>query len=109
MPAPIKIKDKETTSHTYLGNIITSEGGTKEDIHSRLGKARRVSREMNNIWRSTQYSTNTKLKLYQNCVVSTLLDTDQNAGGLQRHVFLSYDPSIQHASTKYFGYSGQKR
>jgi hypothetical protein len=53
--------------------IITSEGGTKEDIHSRLGKARRGFRDMNNIWRSTQYSTNTKLKLHQSCVVPTLL------------------------------------
>jgi hypothetical protein len=28
---------------------------------------------MNNIWRSTQYTNNTKLKLYQSCVVPTLL------------------------------------
>ena len=28
---------------------------------------------MGNIWRSAQYSTKTKLKLYQSCVVSTLL------------------------------------
>jgi hypothetical protein len=74
-----KIKDEElrlTNNFTYLGSIIISEGGTKEDIHSRLGKARRVFRvfrEMNNIWRSTQYNTNTKLKLHQSCVVSILL------------------------------------
>jgi hypothetical protein len=52
IPAPIKIKDEElrqTNNFTYLGSIITSEGGTKEDIHSRLGKASRVFREMNNI------------------------------------------------------------
>jgi hypothetical protein len=67
MPAPMR------NNFTYLGSIITSEGDTKEDIHSRLGKARGVSREMNNIWKSTQYSTNTKLKLYQSCVVSSLL------------------------------------
>jgi hypothetical protein len=76
MSAAIQIKDEElyqTNNFTYPGSIITSEDGTKEDIHSRLGKARRVAREMNNIWRSTQYSTNTKLKLYQSCVVSTLL------------------------------------
>jgi hypothetical protein len=29
--------------------------------------------EMDNIWRSTQYSTNTKLKLYQSGVVSNLI------------------------------------
>jgi hypothetical protein len=76
MSAPVKIKDEElrqTNKFTYLGSIITSEGSTKEDIHRRLGKARRVFREMNNIWRSTQYSTTTKRKLYQSFVVSTLL------------------------------------
>lgn len=52
---------------------ITPEGGTKKDIYSRLGKARKVFRDMNNIWRSIQHSTNTKQKLYQSCVVSTLL------------------------------------
>lgn len=54
-------------------SFITPEGGTKKDIYSRLGKARKVYRDMNNIWRSIQHSTNTKQKLYQSCVVSTLL------------------------------------
>lgn len=72
----VKIRDEElhqTDNFTYLRSIITPEGGTKEDIHSRLGKAKRVLRDMNNIWRSAQYSTSTNLKLYQSCVVSTLL------------------------------------
>lgn len=54
-------------------SFITPEGGTKKDIYSRLGKARKVFRDMNNIWRSIQHSTNTKQKRYQSCVVSTLL------------------------------------
>ena len=75
-PAPVKVNGTEirqADKFTYLGSIIKPEGGTKEDIHSRLGKARNVFREMNNVWRSTQYSTNTKLKLYQSCVLSKLL------------------------------------
>lgn len=75
-PAPVKANGtdlQQTNQFTYLGSIIKLEGGTKEDIHCRLGKARSVFREMNNVWRSTQYSTNTKLKLYRSCVVSTLL------------------------------------
>ena len=64
----IKFDTFLSNEFTYLGSIIKPEGGTKEDIHSRLGKARRVFREMNNVWRSTQYSVNTKLKLYQSCV-----------------------------------------
>ena len=75
-PAPVKVRGEDlcqTVKFTYLGSIIKPEGGTKEDIQSRLGKARRVFKEMNNIWRSTQYCISTKLKLYQSCVVSTLL------------------------------------
>ena len=75
-PAPVQVNGedlRQTDSFTYLGSIIKPEGGTKEDIHSRLSKARSVFRGMSNVWRSTQYSTNTKLKLYQSCVVSTLL------------------------------------
>jgi len=75
-PAPIKVNGTDlhqTDSFTYLGSVIRPEGGTKEDIRSRLGKARSVFRNMNNVWRSTQYGTNTKLKLYQSCVLSVLL------------------------------------
>ncbi|XP_061196599.1 uncharacterized protein LOC133204872 [Saccostrea echinata] len=64
---------RQTDNFIHLGGIIKPEGDTKEDIHSRLGRARGVIREMNNIWRSAKYSTSTKLKLYQSCVISTLL------------------------------------
>ena len=63
----------QTDSFTYLGSIIRPGGGTKEDIQGRLSKAWSVFRGMTNIWRSTQYNVKTKLKLYQSCVVSTLL------------------------------------
>lgn len=75
-PEPVKVNGEnlcQADRFTYLGSIITPEGGTKDDIHSRLGKARSVFRGMNNIWRSAQYSIKTKLKLYQSCVISTLL------------------------------------
>ena len=43
-----------------------------EDICNRQGKALSASRSMN-VWRPGQYSTNTKLKLYKSCIISTLL------------------------------------
>jgi hypothetical protein len=51
MPTPIKVnvKNEELNNITYPGSIITSKGGTKEDIHSRLGKTRCVFREINNL------------------------------------------------------------
>ena len=75
-PDPVTVNGvdlPQTCKFTYLGSNITPEGGTNEDIRSRMGKARNTFREMNNVWRSAQYNTNTKLKLYQSCVVSTLL------------------------------------
>ena len=75
-PAPVKVNGtdlRQTDKFTYLGSIIKPEGGTKEDIYSRLGKARNAFKEMSKVWRSTQYSTKTKLRLYQSCVISTLL------------------------------------
>ena len=32
---------------TYLGSIVRQDGGTKEDIQSRLSKARNVFRSLN--------------------------------------------------------------
>ena len=64
---------QQTEKFTYLGSIIRPEGGTKEDINNRLGKARAAFRNMDKIWRSTQFNKKTKLKLYQSCIVSTLL------------------------------------
>ena len=75
-PTPVKVNGidlKQTDKFTYLGSIIKPEGGTKEDINNRLGKARSVFRDMSNVWRSSQYYTSTKLKLYKSCVVSVLL------------------------------------
>jgi hypothetical protein len=65
----------ETSSEqiTYLGSIVCKDGGAREDIQSRVSKARNIFRTMNNIWKSQQYSKHTKLRLYQSCVLSTLL------------------------------------
>ena len=53
MPNPVKVNgtDLQQTNKltTYLGSIIKPECGTKEDIYSRLSKARTAFREMNNI------------------------------------------------------------
>ena len=72
MNSPVLVKVNvaglsQTVKFTYLGTVIRSEGGTEEDIRNRFGKA------MSNVWRSTLFGTNTNLKLYQSCVVSTIL------------------------------------
>ena len=75
-PLPIQANGEDlpiTEEFTYLGSTVRHDGGAGKDIKNRLNKARNALRMLNNIWRSQQYSTKTKLKLYQSCVLSTLL------------------------------------
>ncbi|RXN04778.1 endonuclease-reverse transcriptase [Labeo rohita] len=75
-PAPVKVDGKElptTKSFTYLGSIVRQDGGAGNDIQSRLNKARTVFMTLNNVWRSSQNSVHTKLRIYQSCVLSALL------------------------------------
>ena len=58
-----------TNSFTYLGSIVTSEGGAEEDIKARLGTFTRLK----NIWKSTSISRKTKMRLYNCCVLPVLL------------------------------------
>ena len=61
-----------TEIFTYLGSTVRNDGGAGNDMN-RLNKARNVFRTLNNVWKSSQYSKPTKIKLYQSCVLSTLL------------------------------------
>ena len=74
-PAPVKIDDDPlpyTEQFTYLDGTIRQNGGPGSDISDRIGKARNAFRMLNPVWKSQQYKTHTKLKLYKSCVLSTL-------------------------------------
>ena len=67
-------RDLPTTKEwTYLGSTVRHEGRTNSDIRNGFNKARNTLRMLNNVWKSSQYSTKTKLRLYQSCTVFTLL------------------------------------
>ena len=75
-PSPVTVNGEDlstTEEFTYLGSTVRHDGGAGSDIKNRLSKARNAFRMMNNVWKSSQYSTKTKLRLYQTCVISTLL------------------------------------
>ena len=75
-PAPIKVGGQDlhnTATFTYLGSLISQTGGTSNDICSRLNKARYTFNNLNVIWSSAQYSKETKLSIYQSCVLPILL------------------------------------
>ena len=73
---PIKLGDevlRYVDRFTYLGSVFTKGGGADEDINRRLSQASTAFRMLEPVWRSSQYSCITKVKLYQSCVVSVLL------------------------------------
>ena len=68
----------ETSKFTYLGGVVTTQGGGGDDITCRIGKARTAFRKLNRIWKSkSNYSilTMTKVHLYNSLVKSLKLRT----------------------------------
>ena len=75
-PAPEKVEEDPlpyTDQFTYLGSTVRHDGGAGSDIINRIGKARNAFRMLSPVWKSQQYKTHTKFKLYRSCVLSTLL------------------------------------
>ena len=75
-PSPVKVNGADlptTEEFTYLGSTVRHDGKAESDIRNCLNKARNTFRMLSNMWKSFQYSTKTKLKLYQSFVLSTLL------------------------------------
>ncbi|GFR64685.1 endonuclease-reverse transcriptase [Elysia marginata] len=75
-PQPVQIDETIlpfTEKFTHIGSCVTPDGGAKDDIINRLGKARTAFRMLNPVWKSQQYKLSTKIRLYRSCVLSTLL------------------------------------
>lgn len=74
--APINIAGhaiNTVESFTYLGSIVTADGGTEADITSRINKAKGAFGMMSTVWRNNNISLRTKLKLFNSTVKSVLL------------------------------------
>ena len=72
---PVHVHREDLTTpeeFTYLGSTVRYDRGAGSDIKNRLNKVRNAFRMLNNVWKSSQYSTKTKLKIYQSCVMSRL-------------------------------------
>ena len=59
---------------TYLGSTISSNLSLEAEINKRIGKAASaMSRLSTRVWENTNLTTNTKIAVYNACVLSTLL------------------------------------
>ena len=75
-PSPIQLNGGNlptTEEFTCLGSIVRHDGGAGKDIRKRLNKARNAFRMLDNKVEISTVQHQDKLRLYQNCVVSTLL------------------------------------
>jgi hypothetical protein len=72
----VTIEDKEISKvekFKYLGSTFTSKGDLDTEINLRIAKASIAFSELKNIWNKKSIQTNTKFKLFNAIVVSTLL------------------------------------
>ena len=65
------IEDEE--SFVHLGAHISKSGGTEEDIKARLGKARAAYSKLDKIWKNSQFTYKTKIKMFKSNVISVLV------------------------------------
>ena len=64
---------EKASKFVYRGGTVTQEGGSDEDIKSRLEKARAAFSKLRNIWKSCQLKLKTKLKMFKSNVAAVLL------------------------------------
>ena len=64
---------KESDSFTYLGSVVSKDGGTEEDIRNRINKARHAFNTLRPIWRATSLSLQNKIRIFGTNVKSVLL------------------------------------
>ena len=64
---------EDVESFVYLCAYISKSGGTEEDIKARLGKARAAYSKLDNIWKNSQFTYKTKIKIFKANVISVLL------------------------------------
>ena len=73
---PVTIQNsqvEEVTNFTYLGSVVSTSGGTEEDIRSRIGKAMYAFVTLRPIRKNSNISLPTKLKLFNSNVLTVLL------------------------------------
>ena len=64
---------EDVESFVYLGAHISKSGGTEEDIKARLGKVRAAYSKLDKIWKNSQFTYKTKIKIFKSNVISVLL------------------------------------
>ena len=70
---------KSPTSHICMGSVLSTIGRCQSDIFRRIGTASSAMYSMNRVWRQTRLQLQTKLRLYQTCILPILLHSSDPA------------------------------
>jgi len=73
---PIELQGEnilDTDRFTYLGSMVSQDGGADDDIRSRINKARFAFTTLHAIWRSKTLSLQNKIRIFNTNVKSVLL------------------------------------
>jgi hypothetical protein len=64
---------EDVNQFTYLGSIVSKNGGADNDIKSRFGKVRHAFVTLRPLWKNKNISQKTKLRIFETNVKSVLL------------------------------------
>jgi hypothetical protein len=72
----IKLQDKvveKVDRFTYLGSVVTKNGGTEEDVLNRISRANTAFVQLYSIQKNKQITQRNKLRIYETNVKAVLL------------------------------------
>ncbi len=69
-----------------MGSVVSTTGGTDQDVEARFGKARSVFRTMDKLWKSKIIGRTTKVKIFNSSVKSVLLHASESWTITQRTI-----------------------
>jgi len=76
---------EEVEEITYLGSVVSTTGGTGQDVEARLGKARSTFRSMDKLWISKVIGRATKLRIFNSNVEAILLYASESGTVTQKN------------------------
>ena len=73
---PVSVEHRpleEVDTFTYLGSTMDKQGGSEADVKARTAKARASFNQLSKVWKASNISLRTKLRLFNSNVKSVLL------------------------------------
>ena len=62
----------QVDSFAYIGSIISKDGGSSEDIKSRIAKAQDVFSKLKEVWKNRKISLQTKIRILEATVMTVV-------------------------------------